>query len=105
MTSNIHIRDWVLRRRDQSNGNGNESDSNSNVGNNGEDSGNNDSSRSSSGADPASPHSHHAMLECEQRGGDVVFVPAYWAHAVLNARDSVAVALEFSQCADLARDS
>ena len=35
-------------------------------------------------------------LQCVQEAGDVVFVPRGWAHAVLNLRTSVGVAVEAS---------
>jgi len=34
-------------------------------------------------------------LRCAQRGGDVLYVPAGWSHAVLNTRTSVGFAVEF----------
>jgi hypothetical protein len=34
-------------------------------------------------------------LRCTQRGGDVLFVPAGWSHAVLNTRTSIGFAVEF----------
>ena len=44
---------------------------------------------------PGGPHCA-PPLECTQNAGDVIFVPAGWAHAVLNVETSVGVALEFS---------
>ena len=35
-------------------------------------------------------------LECMQYPGDVVYVPLHWGHAVLNAQDSIGLAVEFS---------
>ena len=35
------------------------------------------------------------MLRCVQRPGDVLWVPDYWGHAVLNLDETVGVALEF----------
>jgi hypothetical protein len=32
---------------------------------------------------------------CSQRAGDALFVPAGWAHAVLNTATAIGVALEF----------
>jgi oxalate decarboxylase/phosphoglucose isomerase-like protein (cupin superfamily) len=34
-------------------------------------------------------------LQCRQLPGDIVYVPAFWAHAVLNVQTTVAVAAEF----------
>ena len=34
-------------------------------------------------------------LECEQHAGDVMFVPSFWGHAVINVRTAVGIALEF----------
>lgn len=34
-------------------------------------------------------------LRCEQRGGDVIYVPSAWSHAVLNTRTSVGYAVEW----------
>ena len=34
-------------------------------------------------------------LQCTQRGGDVLYVPSGWGHAVLNTRTSVGFAVEF----------
>ena len=39
-----------------------------------------------------------ALLECTQRPGDVLFIPHHWSHAVVNVRDSLAVATEFRMC-------
>ena len=39
-------------------------------------------------------------VQCEQHAGDIMIVPAMWAHAVVNVRDSVAVATELSDCLD-----
>ena len=33
-------------------------------------------------------------LECEQRAGDLLFVPSNWGHAVLNLETSVGLAIE-----------
>ena len=35
------------------------------------------------------------VLECTQRAGDVLYVPKYWSHAVLNTRESIGIAREF----------
>lgn len=35
------------------------------------------------------------MLECSQLGGDLLFIPELWGHAIVNEEDSVAVAYEF----------
>ena len=35
------------------------------------------------------------VLECTQRSGDVLYVPKYWSHAVLNTRESIGIAREF----------
>ena len=35
------------------------------------------------------------LLRCVQRPGDVLFVPDFWGHAVLNEAPSVGVASEF----------
>ena len=40
-------------------------------------------------------------LQCEQYAGDVMLVPAMWAHAVANVCDSVAVATELSDCLEM----
>lgn len=34
-------------------------------------------------------------LRCVQRRGDLVFVPDSWGHAVLNTKETVALAFEF----------
>jgi hypothetical protein len=36
------------------------------------------------------------LLQCDQRAGDLLFVPKMWGHAVVNTRASVGVAVEFS---------
>jgi hypothetical protein len=36
-------------------------------------------------------------IEVMQEGGDVVFVPEGWGHAVLNLEDTLAVAIEFHE--------
>jgi hypothetical protein len=36
-----------------------------------------------------------AMYQCTQMAGDMLFVPAGWAHAVLNLKTSIGVAVEF----------
>ena len=38
-----------------------------------------------------------AELVCVQEGGDVVYVPRLWGHAVLNLQQSVGAAVEFEQ--------
>lgn len=35
------------------------------------------------------------VLECTQRTGDILYVPKYWSHAVLNIRESIGIASEF----------
>ena len=35
------------------------------------------------------------VLECMQRAGDILYVPKYWSHAVLNTRESIGIAREF----------
>ena len=35
------------------------------------------------------------VLECEQLGGDVIFVPEMWGHAVINLEESIGYASEF----------
>ena len=35
-----------------------------------------------------------AALECEQRAGDILYVPSNWGHAVLNLEPSVGLAIE-----------
>ena len=42
------------------------------------------------------PRAREAPLLCEQRGGDVFFVPNGWGHSVLNLETSVGYAVEFS---------
>ena len=37
----------------------------------------------------------NAMYQCTQMAGDMLFIPAGWAHAVLNLKTSIGVALEF----------
>jgi uncharacterized RmlC-like cupin family protein len=37
-----------------------------------------------------------ALIECTQRAGDLLYVPAFAAHATLNEMDTVAVAQEFA---------
>jgi len=34
-------------------------------------------------------------MECEQRAGDIIFVPSLWGHGVINLEESVGLALEF----------
>ena len=36
-----------------------------------------------------------SVLECTQRGGDVLYVPYTWSHATVNLRTSVGYAVEF----------
>ena len=36
-----------------------------------------------------------SLLECTQRGGDVLYVPYTWSHATVNLRTSVGYAVEF----------
>ena len=36
------------------------------------------------------------LLQCDQRAGDLLFVPKMWGHAVVNTRTSVGVAVEFT---------
>lgn len=36
------------------------------------------------------------LLQCEQRAGDVLFLPDFWGHAVLNLAPSVGLASEFA---------
>jgi len=36
------------------------------------------------------------LLRCEQRAGDVLYLPDFWGHAVLNLQPSVGVATEFA---------
>jgi hypothetical protein len=36
------------------------------------------------------------VMQCTQRAGDVMYVPAGWGHAVLNTATSVGLAVEFS---------
>eukprot|EP00117_Sycon_ciliatum_P046579 scpid45806/ scgid33341/ JmjC domain-containing protein 8; Jumonji domain-containing protein 8 len=40
-------------------------------------------------------YTHGSTLECTQHAGDVLFVPALWAHAVINLKESVGFASEF----------
>ena len=40
---------------------------------------------------------HRRLLECDQVGGEVIFVPDQWGHAVINLKDSIAVAFEFHE--------
>ena len=42
------------------------------------------------------PDAEYEPLECMQYPGDVVYVPLHWGHAVLNAQDSIGLAVEFS---------
>jgi ribosomal protein L16 Arg81 hydroxylase len=37
-------------------------------------------------------------MECTQQAGDMMYVPHMWTHAVANIQDSVALAVEFSEC-------
>ncbi len=37
------------------------------------------------------------VQECVQLPGDVIFVPEFWGHAVVNVRESMAVAYEFHE--------
>ena len=34
-------------------------------------------------------------MVCEQRAGDILYVPAGWGHAVVNEEPSVGAAIEF----------
>ena len=36
------------------------------------------------------------LLRCEQRAGDVLYLPDFWGHAVLNLQPSVGIATEFA---------
>ena len=40
---------------------------------------------------------HARALQCTQHGGDLLFVPQSWGHAVLNEAESVAAAFEFDR--------
>ena len=35
------------------------------------------------------------VLECMQEAGDILYIPKYWSHAVLNTRESIGCAREF----------
>ena len=35
------------------------------------------------------------VIECTQRAGDILYVPKYWSHAVLNLKESIGIAREF----------
>ena len=35
-----------------------------------------------------------SISECTQEGGDVLFIPSGWHHAVLNTQESVGIAVE-----------
>ena len=48
------------------------------------------------GGDGAGETRGGAALECEQRAGDVLFVPALWGHLTLNLGESVGVATPFT---------
>lgn len=41
-------------------------------------------------------HLGHVPLECEQRAGDVLFVPHLWGHGTVNLEESVGVAFPFA---------
>ena len=43
---------------------------------------------------PRAPPPPPLRLECEQRAGDLLFVPNNWGHAVLNLEPSVGLAVE-----------
>ena len=43
------------------------------------------------------PASSRTTQQCDQHPGEVFFVPDQWGHAVLNLKDSVAVAYEFHE--------
>lgn len=36
-----------------------------------------------------------SAIECVQKEGDVLYVPKYWSHAVLNTKESIGIAREF----------
>ena len=40
-------------------------------------------------------YSSMQVLECTQRAGDILYVPKYWSHAVLNTKESIGIAREF----------
>ena len=42
-----------------------------------------------------SQYSSINAIECVQQEGDVLYVPKYWSHAVLNTKESVGIAREF----------
>ena len=42
---------------------------------------------------------HARPLECVQEAGDMLFVPAGWAHSTLNIETSIGVAYEFRHLA------
>ena len=35
------------------------------------------------------------VMECTQQAGDIIYVPKYWSHAVVNVQESIGVATEF----------
>ena len=37
------------------------------------------------------------ILECTQYAGDILYVPKYWSHAVVNTQECVGFAREFFQ--------
>lgn len=40
-------------------------------------------------------YGEHAVLDCIQEPGDIMYVPKFWAHGVLNLAESVGYAMEF----------
>lgn len=41
------------------------------------------------------PQMTETLLECTQEAGDVLYVPKYWSHAVLNTQECIGIAREF----------
>lgn len=41
------------------------------------------------------PHRQHSMVQCVQRTGEIMYVPADWGHAIVNVRPSIGFAGEF----------
>ena len=42
-----------------------------------------------------------SIAECVQEGGDVIYIPDGWNHAVLNTQESVGIAIELGDNAQL----